>query len=709
MTESARRDGAPHDVAWHDVDESVRDRRCDHCGLDAGGARYCCYGCELAQQLATESHQDRHATAGILTLSLLLAMIVMMMSLFLYAEDIYEATNEPVFVWLRSFYRWVSAGLATPVVLMLGVPLGRRAWRRLTDRAITMELLIVVGAVAAWLVSMVAVVRGATAVYFDSAVAALVLATFGRYLEAKARARASHLVGHLLEPSARPVRVGDVEMAPAAIEPGMEFRVGPEQVVPVDGRLLAPVEVSLGVLTGESSPVALRQGDEVPAGATPLSGELFAVALRPASASTLEALARLARGLREQRADVQRWADRLATWLTPFVTAIALGALVHWGTTASWPVGIETALAVVLVACPCTYGVITPLIMWLTLRKALANGVCIRNAQVVEAMAAAEIVAFDKTGTLTRPMQAVQMHSHGPSTESVAPLVASLERDHRHPIAGALRAWAGPRAATLTERRIVDGQGIVARDDRGRTVALGSPRLMGALGVDVPLEARGRSALLAVNGELTASFDVDEELRPEVFDVVASLSDAGMSQIILTGDRAPRAARIGELLGVQARGELTANDKVEALRSLGGRAVVVGDGVNDAPASAAAATGIAVCGASGLNQGLADVMLLREDLNLVPWALALSRRASQLARRTLLAATIYNLVFVALAASGVLRPVWAGLSMLAASLLALASALRMAAHPDVPSADAGSAPASSSSSAAEEIALEVAA
>lgn len=685
MTRGAHRDDALPDVALPDLEERARDGRCEHCGLDAGGAHFCCYGCELAHQLATESDEERHATAGLLTLSLLLAMIVMMMSLFLYAEDIYEATSDPVFAWLRGAYRWASGALATPVVLMLGIPLGRRAWRRLMERAITMELLIVVGAVAAWIASMGAVIGGGTAVYFDSAVAALVLATFGRYLEAKARTRASQLVGHLLEPSATPVIVEGRRVAPAAIAAGTTFRVAAEQVVPVDARVVTPVEVSLAVLNGESAPVALAAGDEVPAGATPLSGELVAVALRPASDSTLETLARLAKGLRQGRTEVQRWADQLATWLTPLVTAIALAALVYWGQRSSWPVGIETALAVVLVACPCTYGVITPLIMWLTLRKALAGGVCVRDARVVEAMAEASVVAFDKTGTLTQPMHRVRMHRHGAHDEAVAVWVAALEDGRRHPVARALARWAsehgGATTAGLIERRSCDGQGVVARDERGRAIALGSPRLMESLSVDVAAGALDRAAYLAIDGELVASFEVDEALRPEAHEVMEEVAEAGLRRIILSGDRQARVARLGATLGVEARGELTASDKVAALRELGGRAVIVGDGVNDAPASAAAAIGVAVAGASGLNRGMADVTLLREDLRLVPWVLGLSRRASHLARRTLAAATAYNVLFVALAASGVLRPVWAGLSMLAASLLALGSALRMAAYP----------------------------
>ena len=658
---------------------------CLHCGLDAGAARYCCYGCELAHQLIQEGDDDRRGTAAVLTLSLLLAMIVMMMSLFLYAEDVYEATSDPVFTWLREAYRWVAATLATPVVVMLAPPLARSAVRRLAERTVTMDLLIVVGATAAWLVSMGNVIRGGSAVYFDSAVGALVLATLGRFLEAKARARASQLVGHLLEPSASPVRVVSEpeRIAPAAIRRGVGVRVPIGALVPVAGRVLRSVDVSLGVLTGESAPVTLMAGDTVPAGATPLSSELAAVALRPAKDSTLERISRLAHALRDRRGEVQRWADRLASVLTPMVALVALGALIHWGASSSWGSGIEVALAVVLVACPCTYGVITPLIMWIALRRALAHGVCIRSAQVVEAMARARAVAFDKTGTLTRPLRAVGVRRHDGGGEPVASLVAAIEAESRHPIGRALAAWAGDVRATLSSTRSVDGQGVVATDPNGRTVALGSPRLMSVLDVTVPTDARDASALLSIDGSLVASFVVDEELRADAAETIALLEEAGMSTVVLTGDRQGRATRIGDALGVETHAELSAADKVAKLEELGDGAVVVGDGLNDAPATAAT-LGIAVVGAASLNRGLADATLLVDDLRLVPWVLALSRRATRLARRTLAASTAYNVVFVAIAACGVLRPVWAGLSMLVASLLALGSALRLAHPPEQP-------------------------
>lgn len=634
---------------------------CEHCGLASGGDAFCCYGCELAHRLLADDGAERQRAAASLTLSLLLGMIVMMLSLFLYAEDIYDAARAPMLVWLRTAYAWASAALATPVVLLLGVPLARRAWRR---GGLTMELLIVSAAGSAYVVSLASLLRGGTEIYFESAVAGLLMATFGRYIEALARSRASALVGRLLEQD-------DVRGA-ADIEVGMPVTVPPDATVPVDLEARSAAEVSLAVLTGESAPVGVAPGDEVAAGAVVLSGNLEGVALRAAKDSTLERLARLTASLRSERSAVLRLADRLARWLTPVVALVAGFAL--------WHAGLEAALAVVLVACPCTYGVITPLISWLALRKALEHGVCIRHAGVLDALARARTVAFDKTGTLTEPLSAVTMTTFGEDPETVASWVAALEQDVPHPIARCLLAHAERTAAAAQiEDRRIEPRRVTARLPDGRDIAIGA-----APGDTTELTA------LTVDGEVVATFAVDERVRDEAAAVIVALREQGLKTVVLSGDREARVRHVAAALQLdEAFGGLTPEQKVERLAQLE-RPALVGDGINDAPAAAAALASFAVDRSATLQRGLADVALLEPDLSLVPWSLGLASRAASLARRTLFAATAYNVVFVSLAAFGMLRPLWAGLSMIAASLIALAGALRITRyvppHRELPSA-----------------------
>jgi Cu2+-exporting ATPase len=644
---------------------------CRHCGLAASAhGDFCCYGCELADRLLHEDADEQQRTAGVLTLSLVLTMSVMMLSLFLYAEDIYEPTSNATFAWLRQAYRYGAAILATPVMLLLGIPLLRRAARA---GRLTMELLIAVGAFAAWWVSVVGLVRGGTAVYFDSAVAALTLATFGRYLEAKARCHASKLVGRLLEPSIEPVLAAQADgtlrrTAPTDIQPGMVVEVPPGATVPVDLVVHDDGKVSLAVVTGESEPVVVAAGDEVPAGAIVLDRDLRGAALRVSHESTLERLAAMVRDLHERRGRPQRVADQLAAWMLPLVAIAACAAFAYWTTVEGMGRGIDVALAVVLVACPCTYAVVTPLISWLTLRKALHHGVCIRDAEVIDAMASVRGAAFDKTGTLTEPTLA------GEASPDVFSLVNALERDLPHPIARSLRGLArGHDAASLSEREVVDG-GVRGRDAAGRELLLGSARLMARTGITTGDDAE---VYLAVDGEVVATFVVSECVRLDAPAAIDALRHDGIDCIILSGDHAARVQHVANQLDVEARAGMTAADKLEALQALSDTALI-GDGANDAPAAAAASVSFAVDNATSLQRGAADVVMLTSNLRLVPWSLALARRATRSSYQALAAATIYNVCLVSVAAAGLLRPVLAGLSMIAASLIALASAQRIA-------------------------------
>jgi len=570
-------------------------------------------------------------------------------------------------------------------MVLCGVPLVRRAARRLARRRLSMDALIATGAFAAYGLSLYAIVTGTTKVYFDSATAAVVLATFGRYLEASARARASQLLGPSIEVArdSAMVLVDGRERASvhaAQIEPGMELRVDVERVVPVDLMVCgAPVEVDLGVLTGESRPVRRDVGETVPAGAVVVSAPLRGIALRSARESTLERLAELSRSLRESPSALLRLADRFATALTPAIWLVALATFAYWTRASGVDQGIIAALAVVLVACPCTYAIATPLVQWLTLRRALAQGVLVRDAATLEELARVDRVAFDKTGTLTTADVRVNeiVTAPGVAREEVLGLVAALESGSRHPVARALAQCAqSTTPAALRERRFETGAGVTGIDDRGRSLALGSSRLLLRLGI----EGCERVSLVR-EGSVLATFAVGEEIRAEAAKAIDRLRREGIDSVILTGDSAERGRGVGARLDVAVHADLTAVAKLERLDALGPRTAMVGDGLNDAPALASVGPGFAVEQGTGLARGMAAVGLLRSDLCLIPWTLALARRSTALIRRLLLFSTAYNLVFVALAAAGMLRPVFAGLSMLLSSLLTLAAAARIAASP----------------------------
>jgi Cu+-exporting ATPase len=379
-------------------------------------------------------------------------------------------------------------------------------------------------------------------------------------------------------------------------------------------------------------------------------------------------------------------ADGFAAALVPIVTVLALATLAATAARASADHAIIAALAVVLAACPCTYGVATPLVFWLALKKALEHGVCIRNAAAIEELSDVTTVAFDKTGTLTKADLAVigAEIAEGASPGEVEALVAALESGSRHPVARALARWAeGAEAAPLEERRMVVGSGVTAKDAAGRTVRLGSARWLRDEGVQVGETGDGAAVRVALarGGEVLARFGIGEELRIEAFGAVDALREMGVGAQVLTGDTEAGARAVAGPLGIEAHAALSPVEKLERLERLGKTAAMVGDGVNDAPALAAVGPSFAMEGGTGLARGMAQVTLLREDLRLVPWTLALARRAMRVGWQNLVASTLYNLVFLGLAATGSLRPVWAGVSMLTSSLLTLASSMRVSAFP----------------------------
>lgn len=679
---------------------------CAHCGLPLGRrpvrgtvageeGRFCCYGCLLALQV-TRARGDAGAAASTLVrlgLAIFFAMNVMMLSMPAYAPYVYGATQAdgPLFLVLRVLALIFTA----PVLVLLGGPILASAWR---GGGVNTDALIVVATGAAYVLSVVNAIGGRAGVYCDTAAMLLVLVTLGRYLEASARAEAGAAVRAMLNPApAQAVRVrSDTRecVDPAVLAPGDEVEVPPGAAFPTDGVVLDGVGgADESALTGESRPVAKLPGATVAGGTCSVDGLFRVRVTAPAARSAAARIARLVEHAAGERTRAQRTADRTVARLVPAVLAIAVGAGGWWTVRDGAEHGLLVALAVLVVACPCALGLATPVAVWTGLAAAARRGVIIRSAPVLERAAETSLVLFDKTGTLTDGRLRLDRvePAEGIDADTVLARAAAVETGLGHPLALAIAAAAEARRLTLdraSDVRMIPGRGV-----RGRvgdeTIAVGS-LAFAREEYDGPHQ-QSRGVQVVAGRRLLGTLHFAEAARATARTAITELRALGVGIGLVSGDTQADAVVPDLLASGDAVLGVLPEDKVAHVRRLraaaaGTTIAMVGDGINDAPALAAADVGIAVAEATDLARLTADVVIVGSDLRKIPWLLAHARRVRRVIRQSLAWAFAYNAVAVGLAAAGRLTPVAASLAMLASSVAVVANARRLANEAGAPTA-----------------------
>ncbi len=677
---------------------------CVHCRLplpvrayreDVGGRTlaFCCYGCLTVFRLVGATGDAGRAGwfLAMLGLAALLSGNIMMFQSLLYFGSLDSLGGDV----LRTA-SWLMLALAAAVYLLLGVPMLRAAYRAARGGHIVLETLIALGALAAIGASAVETVRGGRHLYYDSGTMVLVFVVLGQYLDARARERATATLAPAVEtarPLARVVDLsGEREAAPGEVRRGERVRVRAGEEIPVDGRVIEGAsDVSEPALTGESAPRLVEPGDMVFAGSVAVDGALVVEA-----AGESETLAsRVDRWTREalgRRAPVEIAADRFVARFVPAVAVIAVASAFAWGVGGGdWPRGGLAALSVLVVACPCALGIATPMATTIAMTRAAARGTLLRSSAILEALDGVRLAAFDKTGTITRGRAAVRDMwvdpASGMSEEDVLSLSAAVEAAVDHPFARAIVSCARGRRIAFPEAQeihVVAGGGAVGRVGP-RRVMLGSRSLLareGISGLERSDGSGGSSAVgVAVDGRLVAEFRLEDPVRPEARSAIESLKSLGIEVALLSGDRAAAVAGAAQEAAIdQARGDLDPQAKLEALktwRADAGGVLMVGDGINDAPALAAATAGIAFGAASGLAKQTADAVILRENLHEVPELVVLARRTMRIVRQNLVWAFGYNAIGILMAAFGLLRPVVAAAAMVLSSLFVVGNSLRL--------------------------------
>jgi P-type Cu+ transporter len=624
--------------------------------------------------------------------------------------------------WLPHRTRqWLELLFATPVVLWAGSIFFVRAWRSLINRSPNMFTLIGVGVGAAYVFSVVAVLfpqifppafrmHGVVEVYFEAAAAITTLVLLGQWIEAKARSRTGQAIRALLDLAprmARRLRDGEEEEVPVEeIRADDVLRVRPGEKIPVDGEVVeGKTTIDESMITGEAIPVEKQAGDPVIGATLNQTGALLVRATRIGGDTLLSQIVHMVSEAQRSRAPIQKTVDKVAAWFVPAVVVVAILTAITWGIFGPAPAmafAIVNAVAVLIIACPCALGLATPMSIMVGIGRGARLGILIKNAEVIEKARHVTHLVTDKTGTLTlgRPEVTDIIPAAGMTEEDLLALAAAVEEASEHPIARALVAEAKRRGLSrdpVSDFQSITGKGVTGTVG-GARIAAGTESFMQTIRAELApdqqarladLEKKARTTIVIARDEkVIGLIGVSDPIKPTTPEAVRRLHDLGIQVIMATGDNPATARAVGSELGIdQIHAGISPEEKhrlIVDLRSQGHVVAMAGDGINDAPALAAADIGIAMGNGTDVAIETASITLVKGDLNGAATALRLSHGISRNIRQNLFFAFIYNSLGIPVAA-GLLYPLFglllspmiAGAAMAFSSVSVIANALRL--------------------------------
>ncbi|SON58301.1 Copper-exporting P-type ATPase A [Hartmannibacter diazotrophicus] len=609
------------------------------------------------------------------------AMNVMLLSISIWSGNVTDITPET-----RDFFHWVSALIALPAIAYAGQPFFASAWRALKAARVNMDVPISIGVLLATGLSLVNTLTHGEEAYFDSALMLLFFLLVGRFLDENMRRRTgveAETLAALSAPTAiRRNADGSLSEVPAsAVLPGESVLVRPGDRVPVDGIVEeGQSDLDLSLVTGESMPARTGVGGRVHAGTLNLSGALVVRVAAAAGDTLLAEIQRLVANASEARSATMRLADRVARAYAPVVHTAAAATFAGWLLIgAGWQEALVTAIAVLIITCPCAIALAVPAVQVVTAGLLFRSGVLINAGDAIERLAGVDTVVFDKTGTLTEPSTRLA----SPADPDVLCRAGELARASRHPLADALAKASGVMT-TIADAREIAGEGVEWSDGDTRR-RLGRPDFCGIGEAELAaFRASYPDASViayAETGHAPSLFAFAQTLRSDAREVIGRLQASGLAVEILSGDTPEAVRRAAEALGLSTfRGGMTPAAKIERLEALkaeGRKVLMIGDGLNDAPSLAAAHVSMAPVTATSLTQAAADAVFLGEALKPIPEAISASRRALGAMRQNLWIAAVYNMIAVPIAVSGHVTPLIAALAMSGSSLVVTVNALRL--------------------------------
>ncbi|NTW55831.1 MAG: heavy metal translocating P-type ATPase [Chlorobiaceae bacterium] len=618
------------------------------------------------------------------------------MQLMLFSAALYAGFFQGMETRYKFAFQLISCALATPVVFYSGLPFLAGAWRSIRTGSPNMDLLVALGSLSAYCYSVAMIVFGGE-VYFDTAAMIITFILLGRFLEAGSRLKAGNAINELLELQPREALVvratGERILLPVSeVQPGDRIEVIPGDRIPLDGKVVdGEAEVNESMLTGESNAVLKTPGSKVFAGTFPLNGRLGIKVEGNAAETVLAGIIRTVREAQSRRAPIQGVADRTAGYFIPATIALAVMTFTWWKFTSGNTVAaLMNAVSVLVIACPCALGLATPLAILVGTTAAGKKGILVKGGDVFEKVSQTTHVVLDKTGTITEGKPSITDLVDFGTTERFLRHIASLEASSEHPAGRAIAASWNEDLLEHTRFRAVPGKGVSAVID-GETWSAGSKEFITSQGITVTeklaekadaFETEGKTVVWAARGKTPAGMvGLIDDLRRDALPMIEALRRRKLRLSILTGDNGGVAAYISSKCGISdVQYRLEPAEKAEIIERMkkGGACVLmVGDGINDAPALTAADTGVTLGNATGIALECADVAILKNDLTLLDTLIDSSRKCFSVIRQNLFWAFSYNLIALPLAMLGLLHPIMSSFFMAASSLIVVGNSLRL--------------------------------
>ena len=586
----------------------------------------------------------------------------------------------------RDLFHWLSAFIALPALAYSGRIFFRSAWHALKHGRTNMDVPISLGVLLAFGMSLYETVQHGPHAYFDAAISLLFVLLIGRTLDHIMRERARLAVKGLARLAARGALVvqadgTQVYLPVSDIRLGTTVMLAAGERVPVDATVIKGVsELDVSLVSGEHTPLPATIGSVLRAGTLNLTGPLTIVATATAENSFVGEMLRMMEAAEQGRSTYRRISDRAASLYAPVVHLTALLTLAGWlAATGDMHRAVTIAIAVLIITCPCALGLAVPMVQVVAARRLFESGIMVKDGGALERLAEIDTIVFDKTGTLTSGVPRLVLS--GEVDHGLIAIAAGLSRHSRHPYSRALVDAAGHPASPVEFDDISEHPGCGLEAHAGAvTYRLGRPEWALAEAAGGERMSGDESVVLARNGSRLADFRFEDRLRRGAATAVAELKDIGLPIEIVSGDREASVGSIAAELGVPHLAAVLPGGKaahIAALEASGRKVLMIGDGLNDALALAAAHASMAPASAADVGRNAADLVFLRESLTAVPLAISVARNAGQLVRQNLVMAAVYNLLAVPFAVSGVVTPLVAAVAMSASSIVVVANALRL--------------------------------